>query len=447
MAKTIKKINPNNIPLTTKVYCACKIIQAYQLCNDCDNLSRDSAVFLDYKEELEQNLQEGGHKAIKKLNKLGVLDENLRISDERLLNKIKELAIQIRDKEIQKITDNLQQNELMDYTKELLGLGDGGFDKLKTMKIRVNPNKLKEDLALDFAEAQLRYPDNELLQQIAPTVKKQTADLPFYAVALKTDRDVNHELYDEFNNTERKKFLTTMGNILWLGGELNNSKRVSNYIYDDIRKKLENPNLTNEEISTTATKAYKSAVEGCWLHKQKHFRDPAVTKENYIGNNINKWIKALQDGNTGFLALAFLDKEAERKYSFLSKDKQREIERSHITVHHKIDRKYHGLFQSWDNKKLLNNFFNLEIVIGKALHDKKHEGERNGIIIGSDEYCIAKIDKKIDNSILCVPCNENCSQARETGIDSYIPDEVKTKIAQLSADRTVKETSSRNISR
>ncbi len=429
-APAIKKINPDKIPLTTRVYCASKIIQIYESCN----MTLDSKTFQQYKKEYEQKLLDVDIDTIEMLNKWGVLDSNYQIkSDELLLDKLKEYEAEsvISDLGKTKTNDN-SQISLLKYAEALLPQGVNNLDDLKTLNNDTQINKIKEMLAEDFAIAKLEDPDNELLQVIEPKVNKQIADLPFFVVLAEEDVSVNHDLYDIFDDSERGKFLTFMGNMLWMGQELTNSnKELPSYLYDNIRKDLENPELTNEEIATVAKKSYRTAVDGCWYHKQKYFKDDHVTKEKYIENCISPWISQLMKGNTGFKALAFLNPKEQAIYDRLSEKEKRRIESSHITVHHKIDRKYHVLLKSWINKKLLNKYFNLELIIDKDLHDNEHKGERKINIKGKD-YWIVKINKDIDCSLLCAPGNEACSPkaARKTAIKSLIPEPIKELVSQ-----------------
>lgn len=427
-ANITTKLNPNKIPVAARAYCASKIIQIYETCR----LTVDSEKFQQRRQEYEQKLQEVDIDTIEKLNKWGVLNGDYQIrSDEILFNKLKEHdADDVINDLLSTKADDASQISLIRYAEAILPQGVNSLEDLKTLNNDNQINKVREMLAEDFEVAKLEDPNNELLQEIEPTVNKQVADLPFFVVLIEEDVSVNHDLYDVFDDSERSKFLMVMGQLLKMGQELSNKKRVSDY-FDNIRKELENPELTNEDIADVAQKSYRTAVEGCWYHKQKKFKDETVTKEQYTENCISQWISQLMKGNTGFKALCFLSPKDEAIYDRLSEKEKRKIERSHITVHHKIDRKYHGLFKSWEIKKLWNKFFNLELVINKDLHDKEHEGERK-INIRGKNYWVAKIKKNIDCSILCAPGNEDCSPkaARKTALAAFVPEPFKALVAQ-----------------
>mgnify|MGYP006916027260 CR=1 FL=1 len=451
-ATVTKKINPDKIPVAARAYCASKIIQIYDLCNDCDNLDVNSPIFQKRKKEFDEKLKNNDEATFDKLYEWQVLDDNGFIqSDEALLKKMKEFAPQVRDIGMSEILNKLQENGLMEYTLALLPSGVNDWEKLKNNPQRGFPKKLREQLAFDFAQAKLEDPDNELLQEpkLIDKIEKQLTDLPFIVTAVEANKEVNHDIYDEFDATKRAEFLKFMGNFIEVGSELSKNKNISNYIYDNIRKTLENPELTNAEIAKVAQKTYKTAIEGCWNHKQKHFPDERVTKDDYIKTNISAWIRDLGNGNTGFKSLGFLSPKEDAKYNLMSDKQKREVECSHITVHHKIDRKYHGLFKSWDNKKLLNKIFNLELVIDKSLHEKKHEGEKDDIKVGNKSYYLARIDKEIDSSIICAPTDKECNpnRARETAIKAYVPEVVTKVLSNISPKNVTQVTQLKEQSR
>ena len=448
---------PSNTTLAGRIYATGKLLQLYDLCNAHDALSIDSSLFQTLKASFQSKLENAdaddksllkGMRAETVLNTWQLLDDNGKLkSDEILLAKMKEFSAIIRDREIAKITHDLTAAGV-----SLNSLGIKDIEKFKNNPHRGNsPNSLKEKLAEDFALIQMTDPTNILIQEIAPTVKKQISTLPYTVYWRPEDVKTNHQLRDYFDKssskgetTPRQDFLKFMGKLLSLGEDLtkqttipadkvsaNNTSLLS--YYDEIRKISGLNDLKNEEIASIAAKAYITAAEGCWAHKQKC--NPGGNKAIYYKSGVSTWIKRLKEGRNDIAKLAFLSPKDQKDYDSHGELWQEQLAAKHISIDHKFDLKYHILLSDMKDKQLLNNLWNMQMIIGGSIHNEKTEEtennnkETNKIELEKNLYIYKiKVSKKSDSSILCTYATE-----KSNGDTSSIKMPIKEpeKISQL----------------
>ena len=434
-------IASNAQTLATRVFCTHALVNIYDLCNTYDKLTLNSdafqkckALFLSYKTKVDQamsgaNMDEASLdlaiKADKCFRNWHLFDDGGKLNEALLLEKMKSMHADRRDNEInnivKKMDDPLFRHEM---TSILDRYGVKDFDKLKANSKRGEPNKLRENLASDFALLQQSDPNNVVIKGLVPSIEAQIDKLPYVVYWIKENPEINHQLRESFDGhenkdglTPRQEFLKFMGKILALGedltkkGSLSPEKIPSKSItfgryYDDIRKAGDNPDLSDEDISRAAISAYNTAFEGCWQHKQKCNKDDHTNKNDYV-HNVSRWISNLLKGRNDIAKLAFLTGQEANKYNTTTDELWiNETNKKHISVDHDTDLKYHPLLPTMDDKKLFHGIWNLTLIIGGSIHNAKTDktentdGQINKCLVNNIAYYKAKISKAPNRNIL-----------------------------------------------
>ena len=445
---------PSTQTLAMRVYCTHQVIALYDICNNFDTLSLNSetfqkckTVFLKYKakvdaamndETIDEASLDTAIKADTLFRSWKLFDDTGHLNDNILLEKMQKMYAERRDKEISALTQKMETDPLFekDFGLLLQQSGIKDWENFKTNTKRGQANKLREKLASDYALIQISDPNLPLIKMLSSSINSQIEALPYTVCWLKEDPKTNHELRDIFDARNideanpRQKFLMFMGKLLTIGQDLTNNNKIapkdisakhSHYksYYDDIRMVCGNPDLSDADISKVAALAYANAVEGCWKHKQKCNPDPLAKKELYV-HNVNRWIADMVKGRNNIASLAFLTgKEAERYKTSTDKMWKDSVAAKHITVDHNTDLKYHPLFKSMEDKKLLHGIWNLTLIIGGDIHNAKTDATENtgGLInkclVNEASYYKAKISKKPNSCLLISPAGSVSLERKE----------------------------------
>ena len=434
---------PNSQTLATRIFCENRLINLYDLCNAHDTLSLNSesfqkckANFLKYKAKVDQamsddNIDEASLdlaiKADEMFRAWNLFDDNGTLNEDQLLEKMRKMYALERDNEISSITQRMEDDPLFmhEMTLFLNRYGIKDFDKFKANTKRGEPNKLRENLASDFALIQQSDPNNKLIKRYIPSITQQISVLPYSIYWIKEDSVTSHKVRDCFDKetnsnglTPRQEFLVFMGKLLSIGEDITKkdtlpmdktpakSVTYSGY-YDYIRQTSGNLTLSDEQISRAAAIMYKNALEGCWKHKQKCNPDAQAKRKDYAAYNVSPWISALVRGHNDIGKLAFLTGKEALDYRKSTNDMWKEtLAAKHITVDHDIDVKYHPLFSTMDEKKLLNDIWNLKLIIGGSVHNAKTDatentdGRINKCLVNGGAYYKAKISKTPNRNLL-----------------------------------------------
>ena len=402
--------------LATQVYCLNKLIAIYDACNEYDAIDYDSESFQQKKQEViqmkkeiafaassaeisDQAFEEAAEKD-KILKSMNIFDENGNINDEALLEETKLTCKEARDKKIEQIIELAKRDPLYGSAwKKFLKDNnlDSRIEKLKDYKDRGNGDHLREKLAENFDLLQKTDPNNALIEKIAASIKEQIDALPYKIFWVKENAKTSSSVKKYFNYipktndkvVPRKEFLTFMGDLLTIGEDLtrkgeisyndvSGKKSVYESLYNDIRIASGCPDLSDDEISYRAAIAYFVAAEGCWEHKCKVNSDNQSQKDDYIKCNVSKWIKDLRQGKNNIADLAFLNPDEDKEYNTTTNEMwKQQINAMHITVDHNIDVKYHALFSNLEDKKRLNDIWNLVLIIGGSVHKEKTDATEN----------------------------------------------------------------------
>lgn len=430
------KSKPENInTLANRVYFAHKLISVIDICNAHAKLSPSSEEFKAEKQNLQLLMQKveaalGGNddvfdeamQAEKLLHEQNVLTQSGELkSDEQLLEQLNASRSAKKAEELKQALafaeDPGLKNSFLSFMK---GYGYADIQSLINKEESLgNPKKLREKLAQDFVLLQAADPTNAIAQKLQPAIAEQTAALNFKYYYTKEDPARNEMISQDFNTNEdsKQKFLKLMGCLLGLGESLKrNDPLIDKSTYDRIRTLSGNDALSDEAIKQAATASYNALCDGLWFYKNKVNPDSHVRKESYIQTNVSQWIKKLKLGKNYLLTLALLSPSEEREYKSADENKQEEIGKKHITVHHKIPKKYHGIFKNPQDQFLINHISNFELIIGGLLHHQKHEQDMTSMV---------KLSSTKDNAVLCVPVNDfDLKHAKEIAFDVPEPAEL-----------------------
>lgn len=440
--------------LANRVYFATQLINIYDICNETEPLTPKSKEFLDKKKQIkdlqdkialahqsdDEKAFEAGMDAEETLQKMNVLDEegNLK-SDEILIAQFNEESEQRRREKISKVLNPIDSFGL---TKEFATyLGNNNILDLKKSVIdcptRGEAAKIREQLALDFAVFQETQPNHRFMEH-KESIIKQTESVKGKYYYAEENPARNAEIRKDFNTNDnaKKKFLKFMGNLLGLGERMAQSPSLScEDYYAEIRKLSGNDNLTVDYIRKAAEKSYNSFCQGVWLYKNKVNYDPRCNKNDYVKRNISKYITYLKLGRNDLLSLALLSPADEKEYQSASEERKEEIEKQHISIHHKIPEKYHNLFKNPEDQFLLNDISNFEMVVGGALHKDMHKDDVKNII---------KIMPVKNSAVLCVPGSEKIDPKKKV----EIPFDIKEpeKLTELRPQKSQKDPTDRGPS-
>jgi len=425
----------NDISLANRVYVTNKIINIYDICNSFDTINSKSETFITYKEKLQslvdkvQNADasdealEQGILAEEKLAKLQMInkDGNL-LPDEEILQKLKEKANTIKEQCINGIIEavesdnNLKKNFYSILKKHnVTDLQKGIIDNPS----RGKADRFRDTLALDYAVLKESQPKNAVVVSLSKGIEKQIASRGYAYQYAKENKEENKIMRNDFNkNPNRKqKFLKLMGNILSLGEQLSKDKP-DERLYATIRELSGNDKITNENIDSIASRSYEYVTNGLWVYKNtaSDNRDIRAQKENYIATNIGRWISDLKSGKNNIMALALMSPKDEKEYLTANEQRKEEIEKKHVSIHHKIPEKYHAMIKAPDDKFDLNHISNMMMVIGGALHDRLHRDDMNNMV---------KLSASKDDGILLVPGNDmEYNNARKVSMDVPEPESI-----------------------
>jgi hypothetical protein len=254
-----------------------------------------------------------------------------------------------------------------------------------------NTNKLRNDLWLNYTELHSSLPNHIVIAHDGVDIEDNIGKF----VAVRTYKTANNkkkndDIRDNFNNhpESKKKFLKLMGNLLAVGSPHHfRSGNIDGSRFDEIRKLSGASDMTDEQIKDLAKNIYDTTVEGLWIHKEEVNKDRNSNKNDYINRNVKDWISDLLEGKNNIRALAFLKPEEFEKYKNASIAMQEEIEKKHISIHHKIAIKYNGVIADGvdynKHSKAIhpfNHLSNLMLVIGGKLHDSLHAEDKVGLI-------------------------------------------------------------------
>ena len=163
------------------------------------------------------------------------------------------------------------------------------------------------------------------------------------------------KLRTQFNESPeaKQKFLKLTGFLLDVGQKLKyNSIGISDSHYNLIKEYSGCDNLSKEEINKIAQKTYSVLETGLWAYKNTVNKDKYCKKEDYCKTNICSWIKELKIGKNNIYNLALLSPNEASEYAKASDIRKEEIEKKHITIHHKIALKYHNILSGEDKNAL-----------------------------------------------------------------------------------------------
>lgn len=423
-----------NTPLANRVYFANKVLRIFDICNKYDSLTLNSPKFKQHKQYLEglwdkvrhagdsDEAFEIGMQAEEKLSKLNLLDENGELkSDEELLAKMQQVYAVEKEKELAETMYDLECNPALKRSFNSFLQANNIKDLQKDVidrKERGQGNRFREMLAQDYPLFAATQPQHPLVEQLKPSVTQQISVLPYRYCYAPADKETNKKLGEDFNqNPESKqKFLKLMGNIFELGESLVNGTSMLGDPYKKIRELSGNDALSKEEINKIASVAYKAIETGLWTYKNKVNPDRLCDKKSYFQSNVRSWIRDLKNGRNNIRHLALLSPSEEKAYMSASELQREEIEKKHISIHHKIPKKYHAMLGK-GHEYSLNDISNFMMIIGGELHDQKHKDDMVDMI---------KMTEARDNSILLVPGNDmQTKNARTVRMDMPEPEAIK----------------------
>lgn len=432
--ETKQNKDKQNTPLANRVYFANKVLQIFDICNKYDALTLNSPKFKQHKQYLEGLLDkvrhagdsdeafEIGMRAEEKLSKLNLLDENGELkSDEELLAKMQQVYAVEKEKELAETIYDLECNPALKRSFNSFLQANNIKDLQKDVidrKERGKGNRFREMLASDYPLFAATQPQHPFVEQLKPSVTQQISVLPYRYCYAPANKDMNKRLGEDFNkNPESKqKFLKLMGNIFELGESIVNKTSKQEDLYKRIRELSGNNKLSKEEIDKIAFDSYKAIETGLWTYKNKVNPDRLCDKKSYFQSNVRSWIRELKTGRNNLRPLALLSPSEEKAYMSASELQREEIEKKHISIHHKIPKKYHAMLGKGQEFSL-NDISNFMMIIGGELHDQKHK---------DDMVDMVKLMASRDNSILLVPGNDmQTKNARTIRMDMPEPDAIK----------------------
>lgn len=439
-----KSKSENISTLANRVYFAHKLIQIIDICNANTTLSPSSEEFKAKKQTLQTLLKkieaaysgdtdifDEAMQAEKTLCEQNVLAPNGTLkSDEELLLQINSARKEKKAAQLKQALSFLQNQSLdKPFSAFLKNNGFSNIENLINKETSLgNPKKLREKLAQDFAFLETADPKNIVVEQLGAQIAKQTASLNFKYYYAPENPARNEEISQDFNTNEntKKKFLRLMGSLFGLGESLKrNDPLIDQSSFEKIRTLSGNPDLSDDAIRQISTASYNALCDGLWTYKNTVNADAHARKENYIQTNVSQWIKKLKTGKNYLPVLALLSPSEEQEYKTADERKQEEINKKHITIHHKLPKKYHAIFENPEDQFLINHISNFEMIIGGLLHNKKHE---------QDLDCLIKLSSSKDNAILCVPGKDfDLNHAKEIAMD--IPEPVQ--LSKLRPAKTV----------
>ncbi|HCU58509.1 MAG TPA: hypothetical protein DIC64_00840 [Alphaproteobacteria bacterium] len=419
--------------LTNRVYFTHKLVQIYDVCNMFEQLSVSSEEFKKEKQSLENLIEkvnsaytsddekvfEEGVKTEEYLRQKGLLDDNGKLkADDLLIAQINTDRKDKKDQELSRVMSFLENPNIQKAFQSYLKSQDiSSLEVIINNPSRGNPKKLRENLARDFALFEAATPSHPLLKQLREPIEQQIASFnsKYYYTPMNPAR--NEEIGKDFNTNEnsKKKFLKLMGHLLGIGEMIKNkSTLLDKSSYDKIRELSGNKALSDESISQLAKKSYEAVCDGLWVYKNKVNSDCFSNKADYTAKNVGQWIKNLKLGKNHLPVLALLSPSEEKEYKSADERRREEIEKKHITIHHKIAKKYHNIFKKPEDHFLLNHISNFEMIIGGALHNQKHENDLANMV---------KLTAVKDNAILCVPTEKfDLKSAKEISMDIPEPE-------------------------
>ena len=143
--------------------------------------------------------------------------------------------------------------------------------------------------------------------------------------------------------------------------------------------------------------------------------DRFTKKSDYMKTNVSLWIKDLKLGKNNIGRLALLSPSEEREYQNASELRKEEIAKKHISIHHKLPKKYHNLVPG--NEFDFNHISNFMMIIDGNLHNQRHKKDlKNKILLGANH----------DNSIFAAP-NEDMSRELNVAMSIKEPESIAQK--------------------
>ncbi len=436
MKKTEPKKNQEkaNTSLANRIYFANKVLQIFDVCNKYNGLTLNSPKFKQHKQYLEGLLDkvrhagdneeafEIGMQAEEKLSKLNLLDEKGELKpDEELLAKMQQVYELEKGKELAAITYDLESNPTLQRGLNAFLQANNIKDLQKNIidnQDRGQGNRFREMLAQDYPLFAATQPQHPFVEQLKPSVTKQIAALPYRYCYAPANKDTNKKLGEDFNkNPESKqKFLKLMGNIFELGESLVNGSSLLGDPYKKIRELSGNHDLSKEDIDKIASASYKAIETGLWTYKNQVNADRLCDKKSYFQGNVRSWMKELKTGRNNIRHLALLSPSEEKAYMSANELQREEIEKKHISIHHKIPKKYHAMLGKGQEFSL-NDISNFMMIIGGSLHDQKHK---------DDMVDMVKLAASHDDAVLMAPGSDmQPKNARTVRMDIPEPEAIK----------------------
>lgn len=426
--------------LANRVYFATKLIAACDVCNDFDAAGQpQSAEFKSYRANLDKLVSdmkkvdesdealEAGIKAEGILNGLNALDDNGRLKPQEEL--FESFRLRLERQKNEKLAECLafyRQNDSKEGEKlrkdfeeflkknQIKNIESGSLNSSDKGKIK----KIRENLADDFALLQKVQPDHLFNKILSDDVKKQTSGLGYSVYYVQEDPVKNDELGKDFNSNpeSKQKFLKLMGYLFDLGEKLkNNPSAVNSSHYNMIKEFSGNHDFSADTINKIAEKCYSSLETGLWAYKNKVNYDRFTKKSDYMKTNVSLWIKDLKLGKNNIGRLALLSPSEEREYQNASELRKEEIAKKHISIHHKLPKKYHNLVPG--NEFDFNHISNFMMIIDGNLHNQRHKKDlKNKILLGANH----------DNSIFAAP-NEDMSRELNVAMSIKEPESIAQK--------------------
>ena len=397
------KTKKTNFTLDEQVRFGYYLLKIYNIGKACDNFSSKDNV-VEYVEALQQRIAKADQDnatdtditnaiiADDRLNSLGLTGDKSTSEKKEIRNAINQKAMQFKVSKINEVLDRIDDDERSRFEEFTAQYGIKDVTKA-VIENRSYPNtdKIRNDLWLNYTELHASLPNHVVVTHDGFDIENNIGK--FVAVrTYKTAHDTkkNDDVRDNFNNhpESKKKFLKLMGNLLAVGSpHLFRSGNIEGTRFDEIRKLSGASDMPDEQIKDLAKNIYDTTVDGLWAHKEKVNKDKASNKNDYVNRNVKDWISDLLEGKNNIRALAFLNPDEFEKYEKASEAIKEEIEKKHISIHHKIAIKYNGVISDGIeyNKRSkaihpFNRLPNLMLIIGGELHKKEHNKDKSGMI-------------------------------------------------------------------